>query len=194
MSGVIFDSKSVLPNGTLINGVANFYTATKPTTRVDGSALVIGDLWFNPSTGTQGYWNGTYWLTTYTVDGLVGGSAFALTATATFTTPASIRTGATFLERILIYYARATGVLNGSNRYDLTFAEARNDGLNGTAIVGSFSINADGDPAAVQANIAVNSLLSTGIPPLVGLRTICTAVGTPGSVRLVPIPVFRYVL
>jgi hypothetical protein len=62
MSGIIFDSKSVLPNGTLINGVANFYTGTKPTTRVDGSALVSGDLWFNPSTGAQGFWNNTYWL------------------------------------------------------------------------------------------------------------------------------------
>ena len=55
-------SLSNLPDGTLINGVANFYRATKPLTRVDGSALVIGDRWVNPSTGVEGFWNGTYWV------------------------------------------------------------------------------------------------------------------------------------
>jgi hypothetical protein len=51
-----------LPDGALINGVANFYRSAKPTTRVDGSALVIGDRWINPVTGVEGFWNGTYWL------------------------------------------------------------------------------------------------------------------------------------
>jgi len=51
-----------IPNGALINGVANFYTSTKPTIRVDGSALVIGDRWVNSSTGVEGFYNGTYWL------------------------------------------------------------------------------------------------------------------------------------
>jgi hypothetical protein len=60
----IFAPVSALANGTLINGVANFYTSTKPTVRVDGSALVTGDTWYNSSTGVEGYWNGTYWLTT----------------------------------------------------------------------------------------------------------------------------------
>jgi hypothetical protein len=58
----MIDLNSPLQNGFVINGVANFYTSTKPTTRVDGSALVIGDLWVNPSTQTQWQWNGTYWL------------------------------------------------------------------------------------------------------------------------------------
>jgi hypothetical protein len=60
----ICKNPNVIPNGALIGGVANFYTNTKPTTRVDGSALVIGDLWYSPNTGSQGFWNGTYWLTT----------------------------------------------------------------------------------------------------------------------------------
>lgn len=63
-----------LPNGTLINGVSQIiYTPTievpRPQTRptinggvVGGSALVIGDRWVNPSTGVEGFWNGTYWL------------------------------------------------------------------------------------------------------------------------------------
>lgn len=36
---------------------------TAPTTRADGSALQQGDRWYNPSTGVNGFWNGTYWLT-----------------------------------------------------------------------------------------------------------------------------------
>jgi hypothetical protein len=52
---------SVLPNGTLINGVANFYTATKPTTRVDGSALVIGDVWKKAGQESS-EWDGTQWV------------------------------------------------------------------------------------------------------------------------------------
>jgi hypothetical protein len=55
-------SVSSLPNGTLINGVANFYTSTKPTVRVDGSALVAGDRWYNIATRESWFWNGTYWL------------------------------------------------------------------------------------------------------------------------------------
>ena len=53
---------NTIPNGVLIGGVANFFTSTKPIARVDGTALVVGDLWVNASTGVQGFWNGTYWL------------------------------------------------------------------------------------------------------------------------------------
>ena len=37
---------------------------TAPTTRADGSALQVGDRWYKPSTGKEGFWNGTYWLNT----------------------------------------------------------------------------------------------------------------------------------
>ena len=62
MSGIIYNSFGSLTNGVLINGVANFYQPTKPTTRVDGSALVAGDLWYNSTTRLKWFWNGTYWL------------------------------------------------------------------------------------------------------------------------------------
>jgi len=51
-------------NGILVNGVQHIYQNTKPIARPDGSALVVGDLWYNPSTGVKGFWNGTYWLET----------------------------------------------------------------------------------------------------------------------------------
>lgn len=53
---------SVLPNNLRINGVEHFYQTTKPTTRGDNSALVVGDRWYKPDDGTEWFWNGTYWL------------------------------------------------------------------------------------------------------------------------------------
>ena len=51
------------------SGVAHFVRTTKPTTRIDGSALVVGDRWYKANDGTEWFWNGTYWLssTEYTV-------------------------------------------------------------------------------------------------------------------------------
>ena len=40
-------------------------STSKPTTRADGSALQQGDRWYNPSTGVDGFWNGTYWLSSF---------------------------------------------------------------------------------------------------------------------------------
>ena len=49
-------------DGQVINGVAHFVRTTKPTVRIDGSALVVGDRWYKPSDSTEWVWNGTYWL------------------------------------------------------------------------------------------------------------------------------------
>lgn len=52
---------SLLRNGTRINGVEHFYQSTKPATRVDGSALVVGDQLITP-TGNNYTWNGLAWI------------------------------------------------------------------------------------------------------------------------------------
>jgi hypothetical protein len=62
--GNIYSPNLIIPNGALINDVCHIYESTKPTTRPDGSALVVGDKWYNTSTGVEGFWNGTYWLQT----------------------------------------------------------------------------------------------------------------------------------
>lgn len=59
---------SVLPNGTLINDVCHIYQSTTPATRPDGSALVVGDIWYSTVTRRYGWWNGTYWLGRLQVD------------------------------------------------------------------------------------------------------------------------------
>lgn len=55
-------SLGAIPNGTIIGGTAYFNTSVRPTVRIGGGALVVGDRWYNPSTGVEGSWNGTYWL------------------------------------------------------------------------------------------------------------------------------------
>ena len=50
-----------LPDGTLINGIANFYRPTKPTTRVDGSALVANDLWRDTANNLGWTFSGAVW-------------------------------------------------------------------------------------------------------------------------------------
>jgi hypothetical protein len=62
MGIVITNPVGNLPDGSLINNIANFYRATKPLTRVDGSALGIGDRWINSSNADTWIWNGTYWI------------------------------------------------------------------------------------------------------------------------------------
>lgn len=57
-----FTGQLILPNNSRINNIEHFYQTTKPTTRGDGSALVVGDRWWKPDEGTEWFWNGTYWV------------------------------------------------------------------------------------------------------------------------------------
>jgi len=57
-----FTGNLILPNNSRIDNIEHFYQITKPITRGDGSALVIGDRWWKTDDGTEWYWNGTYWL------------------------------------------------------------------------------------------------------------------------------------
>ena len=58
---IIVNNPTNLPNGILINGVANFYIATKPTTRVDGSALIVQDIWNDTTNGIRWVYSGAVW-------------------------------------------------------------------------------------------------------------------------------------
>jgi hypothetical protein len=69
-----FTGQLILPNNSRINGIEHFYQTTKPITRGDGSALVIGDRWWKTDAGEEWFWNGTYWLSKqlYTWQGFYG--------------------------------------------------------------------------------------------------------------------------
>jgi hypothetical protein len=127
---------NIIPNGALIGGVANFFTNTKPTTRVDGSALVIGDLWVNPSTGVEGFWNGTYWLDKcHSIISSFTPPNFANTGGIYFTLPSS----AFFIEQVVLgaFYTNGNQPnWSGSNSFVLNFL-----GGNGVAIVSPVTVN-----------------------------------------------------
>jgi hypothetical protein len=127
---------NIIPDGALIGGVANFYTSTKPTIRVDQSALVVGDLWFNPSTGMQGFWNGTYWLDLSRTNISIFnppnfanfGEVFLIPITSSF-----------FIEEIIFgghYNIGTQPNWSGSNSFVLNF-----EGTNGTSIASPVTVN-----------------------------------------------------
>jgi hypothetical protein len=64
----------ILPSNT--TDPSQITSDTLPTTRADGSPLQIGDRWYKPSMGQEGFWNGTYWLSA-----TLYGVAFAIAAT-----------------------------------------------------------------------------------------------------------------
>jgi hypothetical protein len=70
-----------LDNGTLINNISYINQNTKPNIRPDGNALVTGDKWYNPSTGAEWYWNGTYWLSPRIYTGQNGASIYSSSGT-----------------------------------------------------------------------------------------------------------------
>ena len=97
-----------IPDGTLINNVANFYRSTKPLTRIDGSPLVAGDRWWNTSDRTDWFWNGTYWLST---------QSYGPRGSNTFTTPSASFSvlqdgigiaGDVFIEKLILKYKSQT--------------------------------------------------------------------------------------
>jgi hypothetical protein len=59
--GVTTRKTQNIANGALIGGVANFYTETKPITRVDGTPLVVGDIWKKVGQDLA-EWDGTQWV------------------------------------------------------------------------------------------------------------------------------------
>lgn len=64
ISGIkTFNSPLILPNNSRINGIEHFYQTTKPVTRIEGSPLVVGDIWYSANTLIEFVFNGTYWVT-----------------------------------------------------------------------------------------------------------------------------------
>ena len=45
-----------------LEGTQYFNQADKPIERPNGTALEVGDRWWNTSEGSEWFWNGTYWL------------------------------------------------------------------------------------------------------------------------------------
>lgn len=127
-------SGSGLENGYVINGVANFYQAQNPTTRIDGSPLIVGDRNYRTDLSLDTFWNGTYWLTlapyhlewnngnSNLVYTLTDGSVFGQAGNVNPTPFAPIygNNNLLFVEEVYIRkYSSHTATLDAANKFDL---------------------------------------------------------------------------
>ena len=120
--GMIYAPPSIIPNGALINNVCHIYQTTKPTTRPDGSALVVRDKWYNTDTGVEGFWNGTYWLKQ--AKGIQGaytflGSSSFVNQPAAFVGDSAF--GAYIIKELQVAYRSSSVLFDSSNFYSLLF-------------------------------------------------------------------------
>jgi hypothetical protein len=121
--GMIYAPTSIIQNGALINGVAYINQTTKPTTRPDGSSLMVNDRWYNTDQKIDGFWNGTYWLSLQTF-GPRGSWTFVSGAADGFL---SVNNGiglvgGFFVEKLTISYAaREIGANDSANCRTLSF-------------------------------------------------------------------------
>lgn len=92
--------------------------ASKPTARVDGSALVVGDRWVNSATGEQWFWNGTYWLSHVMTNVL---RPSGITDNANLTIPL-IPSRQLFLRNVVFGASIPPTSLDASNFWTITFA------------------------------------------------------------------------
>lgn len=123
--------KPNISNGIIINGVANFWQTTPPITRVDGSALVDGDIWYKADTQETWFRKGIYWVSDVrSVFSNVGSSGTYLTVNAASVSlnwrPAPI-TKPILIEQITFLLfpvsgATSAATYNSSNFYTISAA------------------------------------------------------------------------
>lgn len=211
--GMIYAPPSIIPNGALINDVCHIYQSSKPTTRPDGSALVIGDKWYNTVTRVEGFWNGTYWVSSTKF--IHSGTYFAArsTTSTTYVEFYSSEIRATIpLGKILItqcgFNFATNGTHNASNNYTFLLAATATwvDAENGIALD---TFNSWHDTTLIttnstrrhrQTNLAL--YLDTETPGLLHSSAgVCTIAikfrvntGTPGAIYGTPYITYREVL
>ena len=160
------------------NNLFETTSTTKPLTRVGGSALVVGDKWYNPSTGAEAFWNGTYWLSS-NGGSIYGGYTFVNSGDPFSLQPnlsggGDLFTGI-FVESLNIVYSYKSvngGTTNSTNywRLNFIFRGARNQVNNGHANYNNdFDLNSIAYPLPV-AN--TNTYISIPINQFYSLQDI----------------------
>jgi hypothetical protein len=119
-------SVSSLPNGASINNVSHIYQSTKPTTRPDGSALVIGDKWYDTSADMkEAMWNGLNWVGRYFIVTSTRGSVSVTSITQFVITP-PFNTPNLLIEKVGINTRRGPGTYDGLNNWVISLATTSN--------------------------------------------------------------------
>lgn len=180
--GMIYAPPSIIPNGALINGVCHIYQSTKPTTRPNGSALVIGDKWYNISTGVEGFWNGTYWLSLsvyYEVASATPGTYSNFSVTLARTPIFISNSNIGIFVRSFNISGRTTMVNDSSNYHQISLF-THNSG--GQTLLGS--LNTIGLTDYFSVSLIVNTAYLPSLsnnPGVIYLFASQSVVGTPGN-------------
>lgn len=122
-SRAVFTTPLSLPNNSRINNVEHFYQTSKPTTRGDGSALVIGDIWKQFNTGESWFWNGTYWLSPRQTIALSSFTTISATNSyniATSLFPVNKLGRGLLLKNVAFYFYAGTSSLNSINYWTIS--------------------------------------------------------------------------
>ena len=149
--------------------LSQIVSTTKPVTRVDGSALAVGDRWYKDDEGSEWFWNGTYWLSQnlLTTDSYFNSSivapqtAFEVNHCAIPSFDANI-----FLENI-VFATRIDGAVNDGSNYWNIAIRARYAGSTVFLLPSPVTFTTQGQTAIALDNIfksaiATNQILSTG--------------------------------
>jgi hypothetical protein len=185
----VVNDSTELGNGVIINGVANFYQTTKPITRVDGSALVVGDRWYKTNDGTEWFWNGTYWLSsTLNVRSgtvLIAGysnSLFAISEGALPTTHTNF-----FVEKVGAMWD--CSLITEVNYWQLQVS-LHVFPNSATTILPTFDITTDSGRYEIDKNTAYD--LSDRLTP--GIRVWAFKIGSPGALQASEYYTYRLIL
>lgn len=158
------------PNTGLIRGVQHFYTATKPTARPNGSALVIGDKWWKTDDGTDWFWNGTYWLS----------PPFYRESSGNISLPYDYIGYTIFSHYVRTLVVCSTGVFNSSNYVTISISSvtlwALGGGLETKNLIPVTQSGVRSRPTAVET-----FLVNYVVGQMTGFGFSVTNVGSPGS-------------
>lgn len=174
---------------------------TAPTTRADGSALQVGDRWYKPSVGQEGFWNSTLWLSTteYILGTVTAGNLSASgNGTPQFPTPVISETSIAgqiniFLTRCLIH-SNALAINDADNHWSI-FLSAQNGFGSGPSLIPSVTVNTIGATSqggfGMRKNTPINTL-TTAVPW--NLTGAFTKVGNPSTLLAHVMLFYRIVL
>ena len=167
-----------ISNGTIINGIANFYQTTKPTTRVDGSALVAGDRWYKIDDGTEWFWNSTYWLSP--VQTLSHPQLVNITSTSNAFSLSIPSDGSVFISEVFLYSLVSTP--NDASNYWNFAVEISPTQSTGTQVA-TFTTSLDTQNHRVGKKATPNMVVASNFPVTSSglvLRVLWTEVGSTG--------------
>lgn len=181
-----FTATQSFSNMLRVNSVEWIVSASKPTVRNDGSALVVGDMWRKTGTTAEGdawwQWNGTYWLSDQRYKWELSGAGISATTNAYFSTLAVNQTQYN-IYIVDITSSDLVSTTNDAANY-WQFSLYRRTAAN--AVTSLATYNTGTTPDTVGTNYQKSANVGTLLDLTTDIKQIQLAItknGTPGSLQ-----------